>query len=82
MLCSEHLHTSMNLFSLSYAVLLVRYQDIYNLKVSKSRKKKLEFSILPKNERNTRKNYPESFFKSFFHFFEELIIPKIALEIY
>ena len=30
------------------------------LKVSKYRKKKLEFSILPKNERNTRKNYPES----------------------
>ena len=29
------------------------------LKVSKSRKQFLELSILPKNERNTRKNYPE-----------------------
>jgi hypothetical protein len=34
---------------------------VYLLKVSKSWKK-IELSILPKNELNTRKNYPESSF--------------------
>ena len=35
------------------------------LKVGKSRKHFLEFSILPKNERNMRKKYPEGSQNSF-----------------
>ena len=45
----------------------------------------MEFSILRKNERTTRENYPKSsydgFFKYFVRFLEELIIPKIAFDI-
>ena len=48
--------------------------------------KKLKFPILPKNEQNTWKNYPDSsldtFSKFFVRFLEELKIPKIAFEIY
>jgi len=64
----------------------IHYNKGKLLKVSKSWKKKLEFSILPKNEWNTIKNYPDSskdsFFESFIRFLEELIISKVAFEIY
>ena len=52
------------------------------LKVSKSRKQFLKFSILPKNERKTEKIYLETSQDIFFRFLEELRIPKIAFEIY
>ena len=55
------------------------------LKVSKSRKQFLVFSILPKNERKTKKNILRAVrinFLVFVHFLEELRIPKIAFEIY
>ena len=50
------------------------------LKVSKSRKQFLVFSILPKNEQKTKKYYPES--SQDIVFLEELRIPKISFEIF
>jgi hypothetical protein len=54
------------------------------LKVSKSQKYYLEFSILPKNKQRMEKKYPVSSQNIFFfiHFLEELRITKIVLEIY
>ena len=50
-------------------VLIVK---IFSLEVSKSKKKELEFSILPKNNPNTRKNYPWSSC-NFFHVFHSFV---------
>ena len=56
------------------------------LMVNKSRKQFLEFSILPKNERKTWKNYPKSsqdiFFSSFVRFFGRIENCNIFFEIY
>jgi hypothetical protein len=55
------------------------------LKVSKSQKHYLEFSILPKNKQRMEKKYPvssQNIYFFFIHFLEELRITKIVLEIY
>ena len=55
------------------------------LKVNKSRKQFLEFSILPKNKRKTWKNFKSSqdnFILCLVQFLEELRIPKNVFEIY
>ena len=72
-----------------------RYKKKSSLKVSKSWKQFSEFSIIPKNERKTWKNYPKSsqdnFFSCFvcffwknweFQFFLEIYWPLNKLDLY